>query len=258
MLGHPTNIIFAGAIVILALGGLLALGTLMGGARRADDATLLPTKAQPIEPAIQHISEASDREGERKATIGKPAPAFSLEAAQNGDFHTVKLSDYRGKWLIVFFYPLDFTFVCPTEICAFSDRAAVFREFGAEIVGVSIDSKFSHYAWTQQPRDQGGIQGLKFPLLSDINKQMSREYGVLNDEGVALRGLFLIDPDGVVQHATINNLPVGRSVDETLRVLQAFQYVRELGDVCPANWEPGRRTMIPDVHDAKAYFLVAN
>jgi peroxiredoxin 2/4 len=255
MLGNSTtNLVFAGAIVILALGGLLALGTLMGSARRPDGSpTSQPTMTQPAAPAIQR-----DHQAEANATIGRPAPAFCLEAVQGGEFRTIKLSDYRGKWLIVFFYPLDFTFVCPTEICAFSDRAGVFREFGAEIVGVSIDSKFSHYAWTQQPRSDGGIQGLTFPLLSDINKQMSRDYGVLSDEGVALRGLFLIDPDGVLQHATINNLPVGRSVEETLRVLQAFQYVREHGEVCPANWEPGRRTMIPDVHDAKAYFSVTN
>jgi peroxiredoxin (alkyl hydroperoxide reductase subunit C) len=260
MLGHPTtNLVFAGAIVILALGGLLALGTLMGGARRQiDSPTSQPATNQPPARDLQRTSQALVHDAQAKASIGKPAPAFSLDAVQGGDFRTIQLSDYRGKWLILFFYPLDFTFVCPTEICAISDRAAIFRELGAEIVGVSIDSKFSHYAWMQQPRNQGGIEGLKYPLLSDINKQMSRDYGVLSDEGVALRGLFLIDPDGVLQHATINNLAVGRNVDEILRVLQAFQYVREHGEVCPANWEPGRKTMIPDVHDAKAYFSVTN
>jgi peroxiredoxin 2/4 len=190
--------------------------------------------------------------------IGQPAPDFSLEAVHRGEFRNVTLSQFKGEWLVVFFYPLDFTFVCPTEICAFSDRAAEFREFDAEIVGVSIDSKFTHLAWTQRPRHEGGIQGLEFPLLADINKQMARDYQVLSSEGVALRGLFIIDPDGVVQHATVNNLPVGRSVDEILRLLQAFQHVREHGEVCPADWEPGRRAITPDVHQAKAFFSNAN
>jgi peroxiredoxin (alkyl hydroperoxide reductase subunit C) len=192
------------------------------------------------------------------ATIGKAAPAFSLDAVEGGEFRTVALGDFKGKWLVVLFYPLDFTFVCPTELCAYSDRVSEFRACGAEVVGVSIDSKFTHFAWTQRPRREGGIDGLQFPLISDVNKQMSRDYGVLSAEGVALRGLFLIDPDGVVQHATINNLSVGRSVDETLRVLQAFQHVREHGDVCPANWEPGRRTIEPDVHGAQAFFSNSN
>jgi peroxiredoxin (alkyl hydroperoxide reductase subunit C) len=190
--------------------------------------------------------------------IGQPAPAFCLEAVHTGEFRTVKLEDFAGTWLVVFFYPLDFTFVCPTEIWAFSDRVAEFREFDAAIIGVSIDSKFTHFAWAQRPRHEGGIDGLEFPLLADINKRMSRDYGVLNDDGVALRGLFLIDPDGVVQHATVNNLPVGRSVDETLRVLRAFQHVRAHGEVCPADWEPGRRTINPDVAGAKAFFSNSN
>jgi len=188
------------------------------------------------------------------AIVGKPAPQFSLDAVHQGQFHTVSLDDYKKKWLVVFFYPLNFTFVCPTEILAFSDRHEEFRKLGAEVVGVSVDSKYAHLAWTQKSRKEGGIEGLCYPLLADLNRTMARDYGVLTEDGVALRGLFLIDPSGVVQHATINNLGVGRSVDETLRVLQAFQFVRDHGDVCPANWQPGRDAMKADPQKAKNYF----
>ncbi len=188
------------------------------------------------------------------ALVGKKAPAFSLDAVHDGQFKIVTLDEFRGKWLVIFFYPLDFTFVCPTEILAFSDRHDEFKKLKAEIIGVSVDSKFTHLAWTERDRKQGGIQGLKYPLLADLNKTMAADYGVLADAGVALRGLFIIDPDGVVQHATINNLAVGRSVDETLRVLQAFQFTREHGEVCPANWKPGSDTMIPDWNQSKKYF----
>jgi alkyl hydroperoxide reductase subunit AhpC len=189
--------------------------------------------------------------------IGKKAPAFDLEAVHQGQFKRLSNADFAGKWLVLFFYPLDFTFVCPTEILAFSDRKAEFEKLGAEIVGASIDSKFCHLAWTQTERRKGGIEGLSFPLLADVNRQLARDYGVLSDDGVALRGLFIIDPDGIVQHATINNTAVGRSVDETLRTLQAFQYVRETGEVCPANWKPGALTMKPDVNKAQSYFSQA-
>ena len=187
--------------------------------------------------------------------VGKPAPPFKLDAVSGGQFKSIGLEDYKGKWLVLFFYPLDFTFVCPTEILAFSDRLAEFKELGAEVVGASIDSKFTHLAWTEKPREQGGIQGLGYPLLADHNKTLARDYGVLDEKaGVALRGLFVIDPDGVVQHATINNLGVGRSVDETLRVVQAFQYVRKNGEVCPANWRPGEKAMKPDWQGSKSWF----
>jgi alkyl hydroperoxide reductase subunit AhpC len=186
--------------------------------------------------------------------IGKPAPDFRLEAVDHGNFKNLTLADYKGKWLIVLFYPLDFTFVCPTELLAFSDRVAEFRAIGAEVVGVSVDSKYTHLAWTEKARKEGGIAGLTFPLLADLGKKMALDFGVLADGGVALRGLFLVDPDGIVQHATINNLGVGRSVDETLRVLQAFQFVRENGEVCPANWQPGSQSMSPDWKESKEYF----
>ena len=240
----------AGAVIVMGLGWLFATGTLSAQAR--------PRHAEPAPDAVAPARVSLDLTADSNLTIGKAAPTFALEGTESGEFRTLSLGDYKGKWLVVLFYPLDFTFVCPTEICAFSDRVTEFRECGAEIVGVSIDSKFTHLAWTQRPRREGGIEGLGFPLLADVNKRMARDYGVLCDDGVALRGLFLIDPDGIVQHATINNLPVGRSVDETLRVLRAFQHVREHGDVCPADWEPGRRTINPDVQQAKAFFSSTN
>ena len=186
--------------------------------------------------------------------VGKHAPDFSLDAVANGQFKTISLKDYKGKWVIVFFYPADFTFVCPTEILAFSDRAEEFKKINCEIVGVSVDSKWSHLAWTERSRKLGGIEGIKYPLIADQGKTMAADFGVLSEAGVALRGLFLIDPQGTVQHATINNLSVGRSVDEALRVLKAFQFVSENGEVCPANWEPGSDTMVPDWNKSKAYF----
>lgn len=190
--------------------------------------------------------------------VGQKAPEFALEGVLNGNFSTYRLTDYRGKWVVLFFYPLDFTFVCPTEILAFSDRLGEFRKVGAEVLGASVDSKFCHLAWTEKPREEGGIKGLAYPLLEDLGKDLAREYGVLAPDGrVALRGLFLIDPDGFVQHATVNNLGVGRSVDETLRVLQAFQFVREHGEVCPADWKPGTRTMKADWKGSKEYFAKA-
>lgn len=186
--------------------------------------------------------------------VGKPAPEFQAEAVVNGQFKSVNLEQYKGKWLVLFFYPLDFTFVCPTEILAFSDRIDEFKQIGADVLGSSVDSQFVHLAWTETPRAKGGIAGLQYPLMADLNKQIAANYGVLSDDGVALRGLFIIDPEGVCQHATINNLAVGRSVDEALRVLKAFQYVAEHGEVCPANWEPGADTMNPDWDKSKEYF----
>jgi peroxiredoxin (alkyl hydroperoxide reductase subunit C) len=162
--------------------------------------------------------------------------------------------------VVLFFYPLDFTFVCPTEIIAFSDRYADFTSRNTEILGISVDSQFSHLAWIQTERKNGGIGDISYPLVADLKKEIASAYNVLDEEaGVALRGLFIIDPDGVIMHSTINNLPVGRSVDETLRVLQAFQYVQSHPDeVCPANWTPGERTMKPDPVGSKEFFAAVN
>ncbi|OQV17270.1 Peroxiredoxin-2 [Hypsibius exemplaris] len=183
------------------------------------------------------------------------APDFEGMAVVEGQFKSIKLSDYKGKYLILLFYPLDFTFVCPTEIIAFSDYAEKFRAINTEVVAVSTDSHFSHLAWTNLPRKEGGLGPMKIPLLADFNKKMSRNYGVLIEEdGIALRGMFLIDPKQVLRQITVNDLPVGRSVDEALRLVQAFQFVEEHGEVCPAGWTPKSDTIKPDPTKAKEYF----
>jgi peroxiredoxin (alkyl hydroperoxide reductase subunit C) len=174
--------------------------------------------------------------------VGQKAPDFKMLTTKNLETldHSVSLSDYRGKWLVLFFYPMDFTFVCPTEITAFNDRADEFFEVGAEILGVSVDSVYVHRAWIQTPRDKNGLGELKYPLASDITKEVSRAYDVLVEEkGVALRGLFIIDPEGVLRYQVVHDLNVGRSVDETLRVLEALQ----AGGLCPADWKPGQKTL---------------
>lgn len=187
--------------------------------------------------------------------VGQSAPDFTATAVVDQEFKTIKLSDYRGKYVVLFFYPLDFTFVCPTEITAFSDRYEEFKTINTEVLGASVDSEFSHLAWIQSDRKAGGIGDLNYPLVSDIKKEISAAYNVLTDDGIALRGLFIIDKDGVVQHSTINNLAFGRSVDETLRTLQALQHVQSNPDeVCPAGWKPGDATMNPDPVKSKEFF----
>lgn len=187
--------------------------------------------------------------------IGKPAPVFRGQAVVNGSFKEISLSDYKGKYVVLFFYPLDFTFVCPTEIIAFSDRAEEFRKIGVELIACSADSHFSHLAWTNVPRKQGGLGDMNIPLLADKSGKISRDYGVyIEDEGITFRGLFIIDTKGNLRQITINDLPVGRSVDETLRLVQAFQFTDEHGEVCPANWRPGKDTIKPSTDASKEYF----
>lgn len=188
--------------------------------------------------------------------VGQMAPEFTATAVVDQEFSSIKLSDYRGKYVILFFYPLDFTFVCPTEITAFSDRFDEFKQIDTAVLGVSVDSEFSHLAWIQSDRKSGGVGDLNYPLVADLKKEISAAYNVLDpDAGVALRGLFIIDKEGIIQHATINNLAFGRSVDETLRTLQAIQYVQAHPDeVCPAGWQPGDQTMVPDPIKSKVYF----
>ena len=188
--------------------------------------------------------------------VGQPAPDFTATAVVDQEFKTIKLSDYRGQYVVLFFYPLDFTFVCPTEITAFSDRYEEFKALGTEILGTSVDSEFSHLAWIQTDRKAGGVGDLNYPLVSDIKKEISAAYNVLEpDAGIALRGLFIIDKEGVIQYSTVNNLSFGRNVDETLRTLQAIQYVQSHPDeVCPAGWKPGEKTMTPDPVKSKEYF----
>lgn len=174
--------------------------------------------------------------------IGNKAPHFAGEAAKDGEIVNISLDQYAGRWLVLFFYPLDFTFVCPTELVAFSERAADFKALGCDLLGVSVDSVHTHLAWMRTPREEAGVGELNYPLLSDISKKVASDYDVLLDD-VALRGVFLIDPDGMVQTATVNNLPVGRNVDEVLRTVKAYQYVAKNGGTCPANWQEGENGM---------------
>ena len=190
------------------------------------------------------------------ALVQKEAPDFAATAVVNGEFKPIRLSDYRGKYVLFFFYPLDFTFVCPTEIIAFSDRIAEFEKRNCQVIGCSIDSHFSHKAWIDTPRAKGGLGDLKYPLVADLTKSISADYGVLLEGGIALRGSFIIDKGGVLRHITINDLPLGRSVDEALRVLDALQHFEKHGEVCPADWKPGSLALDPK--KANEYFQKAN
>lgn len=186
--------------------------------------------------------------------VGNPAPYFKAEALVNGASKQVSLDDYKGKWKVLFFYPLDFTFVCPTEIIAYSDAADKFKAMNCELIACSVDSFFSHLAWTKQPRNEGGLGEVKFPILADLDKKIARDYEVLVNDTVALRGIFIIDDNNIIQQATVNNLSVGRNVEETLRLVEAYQFTAKSGDVCPANWKKGSDTMKPDPTGSKAWF----
>lgn len=189
------------------------------------------------------------------AQVRQPAPDFTATAvsADNSFDEKFQLSKLKGKYVILFFYPLDFTFVCPSEIIAFDRKLQEFKQRNCEVVGVSVDSHFSHWAWKNNPVNQGGIGQVKFPIVSDLNKTISRNYGVLFDDSHALRGLFLIDRDGILRHALINDFPIGRSVDEALRVLDALQHTEEHGEVCPANWRKGEEAMKPTAEGVATY-----
>ncbi|MDR3108149.1 MAG: peroxiredoxin [Planctomycetaceae bacterium] len=187
--------------------------------------------------------------------VTKAAPIFKTQAVMpKGTFQEVSLTDYRGKYVILFFYPLDFTFVCPTEIIAFSDVIPEFEKLGVQILGCSIDSQYSHLAWINTPRNLGGLGGIKYPLLSDLDKSIAESYGVLQPQGVALRGLFLIDKEGIVRHEVVNDLPLGRNVDEALRMVKALQFYEKNGEVCPANWNEGKKGMKDTPAESLEYF----
>ena len=186
--------------------------------------------------------------------VTKQAPGFEAETVMpDNSFEKISLSSLRGKYVLVFFYPLDFTFVCPSEILAFNRQIADFRAKNCEVLGISVDSVYTHLAWKNTPVDQGGIGPVQFPLVSDISKSISDDYGVLLEDGVSLRGLFLIDKDGVIRHELVNDLPLGRNVDEALRVIDALQFFEEHGDVCPANWRPGDEAMKPTAEGVADY-----
>ena len=187
--------------------------------------------------------------------VGKQAPDFSEKAVKGSEvIENFSLSQFKGKYVVLFFYPLDFTFVCPTELHAFSEKVAEFKAKNTEVVAVSTDSWFSHLAWLETPKSKGGIEGVEYPIVSDFNKTISADYDVLLDGGMALRGLFLIDKEGVVQHQVVNNLPLGRNVDEALRMVDALQYFEENGEVCPANWTKGDKAMKPNADGLVEYF----
>jgi alkyl hydroperoxide reductase subunit AhpC len=189
------------------------------------------------------------------AQVQEKAPDFTAKAVVGHDFQDVSLSDYQGKCVVLFFYPLDFTFVCPTEIVAFSDRIKDFEKRNAQVIGVSVDSHYTHLAWKRTSRRDGGLGDIHYPIVSDLNKEICRSYGVLLEEaGIALRGLFVIDREGIIRHVTVNDLPLGRNIDEVLRVLDALQSYEQHGEVCPANWRPGAATMKADPIGARAYF----
>jgi peroxiredoxin (alkyl hydroperoxide reductase subunit C) len=187
--------------------------------------------------------------------IQQPAPNFSAEAAMpGGEIGTINLADYRGQYVVLFFYPLDFTFVCPTEIYAFSDKIEAFRERNTVVLGASVDSVHAHLAWLNMPREEGGIAGTPYPLISDLDKQIARDYGVLLDKpSVALRAVCLIDREGIVRSMMVNDLSLGRSIDEVIRLLDALQYSEQSGGVCPANWQRGEPVMEASLEGVRTY-----
>jgi peroxiredoxin (alkyl hydroperoxide reductase subunit C) len=186
--------------------------------------------------------------------VTQEAPNFKAEAVlENNAIEEIELSSYRGKYVVLFFYPLDFTFVCPSEIIAFDRQLAAFRERNAEVIGVSVDSPYTHFAWKNTPVERGGIGPVRYPLVADLDKSISRAFGVLVNEAVALRGLFLIDREGIVRHALVNDLPLGRNVDEAVRMLDALQHTEANGEVCPANWRDGEEAMTPTASGVAEY-----
>lgn len=187
--------------------------------------------------------------------VAKKAPDFTAQAVMpDNSIEELSLGSYRGKYVVLFFYPLDFTFVCPSEIIAFDDALEEFKKRNTEVIAVSVDSQYSHWAWKNTPRDKGGLGQVRFPIVADLKKKISKEYGVLLKEaGVALRGLFILDRDGVVHHSTINHLSLGRNVQEVLRVLDALQFTEKYGEVCPANWHPGEDAMKPTAEGVAEY-----
>ena len=186
--------------------------------------------------------------------VTKAAPDFTAQAVMpDNQIKELTLSSYRGKYVVLFFYPLDFTFVCPSEILAFNKAVKAFEKKGAVVLGVSVDSQYTHFAWRQTPVEKGGIGEISFPLVADLDKKIARAYDVLLNDAVALRGLFLIDQKGIVRHQLVNDLPIGRNVEEAVRTLDALKFHEEHGDVCPANWKEGEEAMKPTAAGVASY-----
>ncbi|XP_044754016.1 peroxiredoxin-2-like isoform X1 [Coccinella septempunctata] len=187
--------------------------------------------------------------------VQQPAPNFKGTAVVGETFKEIQLSDFKGKYVVLVFYPLDFTFVCPTELRALQEKYDQFKKLNAEVIGCSIDSHYSHLGWIKTPPKEGGLGPISYPLLSDINKTIARDYDVLLEkEGIALRGTFIIDPNGILRQMAVNDLPIGRSIDEALRIIEAIRFHDEHGEVCPANWQKGGKTIKPDPQGSKEYF----
>ena len=187
--------------------------------------------------------------------VGKKAPHITAKAVINGKIEeNFDISNYSGKYIVLFFYPLDFTFVCPTELHAFQEKLNEFEKRDAVVMACSVDSWFSHFAWLATPKSKGGIQGVTYPIISDINKDIAKNFEVLNEDGVAYRGLFLIDKAGIVRHQLVNDLPIGRSVEEAIRTLDALIFHEKNGEVCPANWQEGKKSMKPTQEGLVEYF----
>ena len=188
--------------------------------------------------------------------VGKEAPDFKAKAVQGGDvIEDFTLSQFRGdKYVVLFFYPLDFTFVCPTELHEFQNKLEELKGLNTEVIACSTDSWFSHAAWLNTEKKEGGIKGVEYPIVSDFTKSISESYGVLLGGGMALRGTFIIDKAGVVQRQVVNNLPLGRNIEDTVRVVKALQFHEEHGEVCPANWTTGEKSMTPNQKGLKEYF----
>eukprot|EP01083_Nonionella_stella_P247504 858032_1 len=215
--------------------------------------------AQQPEPVTE--SKSNDKPAKVSAArICKPAPEFDCVALlPNQTFENIKLSSLKGKWVVLFFYPLDFTFVCPTEICEFSDKSAEFDKIKCRVIGASIDSEYTHFAWSNTPRKEGGVGKLAIPLLADVARKVSTDYGVLLDEGHTCRATFIIDPKGVLRHMQMNDPPVGRNIDEILRLVKAYQYTDENGTVCPPQWHSQDDPSIkPDPKAKLEYFESVN
>ena len=201
---------------------------------------------------------AHERNAYMPVLVNNNAPEFTSQAVMpNGEIKEISLSNFKGQYVVLFFWPLDFTFVCPTEIIAHSKRVEAFAERGVQLIGCSIDSQFTHAAWRNTPVDQGGIGSVGFPMIADVKHEIANAYGILHDAGVALRASFLIDKNGVVQHQVVNNLPLGRNVDEMLRMVDALQFTEEHGEVCPAGWNKGDDGMTPNA-DGVASYLASN
>jgi peroxiredoxin (alkyl hydroperoxide reductase subunit C) len=190
--------------------------------------------------------------------VGKQAPDFKAKCVTKTEIKDIQIKDFKGKYVILFFYPLDFTFVCPTELHAFQERLKDFNDNNCVLLGCSVDSHFSHLAWLDTPIEKGGIKGISYGLISDLGGQIARDYDVLAEGGVAYRGLFLIDKEGIVRHQVVNDLPLGRNVEEALRMLQALQHTEKHGEVCPANWNKNTKAIKTTTESVAEYLKAVN